>query len=80
MWMIAPARVTLVIMSFKSTPDRSNGPETERLRLMREALATHRRQQTVLEKLDPETQARLRRLAARVFAIDPDDRGPGETN
>ncbi len=80
MWMIAPARVTLYPMSFKSNPDRSSGPETERLRIMREALATHRRQQTVLEKLDPETQARLRRLAARVFAIDPDDRGPGETN
>ncbi|MGE4219941.1 MAG: hypothetical protein AB7G39_10875 [Alphaproteobacteria bacterium] len=67
-------------MSFKHTPDRSDGPAAERRRIMREALATHRRQQTVLEQLDPETQARLRRLASRVFAIDPDDRGPGETN
>lgn len=80
MWMIAPDRVTLDRMAFEHDPDPSDGPAAERRRLMREALATHRRQQAVFENLDPATQARLRRLAARVFAIDPDDRGPGETN
>ena len=78
--MIAPTGVRLAPMSFKRDPDQGDGPGAERLRLMREALATHRRQQSVFENLDPETQARLRRLATRVFAIDPGDRGPGEAN